>query len=191
MAAQTATGPKIGLDELERLLSTPPQGDRPIFVRPPKADGDSPIFVGRTLGQSPGRTLGQSPEPVSQQLDGLLSQVDEAAEPAACVRSSQLPRGAAAYRWQDLSDDRPAAESATVSLIRDVQLTLKIELGRTHMYLEEALKLRSGSVVPLDQLADEPVDVYVDGRQVARGEVLMLDDKFCVRVTELTAETDG
>ena len=62
---------------------------------------------------------------------------------------------------------------------------MKIELGRTQMYLEDVLKLRKGSVVPLDKLAGDPVDIYVNQRLVARGEVLVLNDNFCVRVAEL------
>ena len=72
-------------------------------------------------------------------------------------------------------------------MIRDVELDLKIELGRTHMYLEDVLKLSRGAVVPLDKLAGDPVDLHVNGRLIARGEVLILNDNFCVRVAELVA----
>ena len=68
-----------------------------------------------------------------------------------------------------------------------MELDLKIELGRTNMFLEDVLKLRKGAVVPLDKLAGDPVDVYVNGRLIARGEVLVLNDNFCVRVAELIA----
>ena len=73
-------------------------------------------------------------------------------------------------------------------MLSDVQLDLKIELGRTDMYLEDVLKLRKGSVVPLDKLVGDPVDVYVNQRLVARGEVVVLGDNFCVRVVELIAD---
>ena len=76
-------------------------------------------------------------------------------------------------------------ETATLDLVRDVELDLKIELGRTQMYLEDVLKLRKGAVVPLDKLAGDPVDICVNGRLIARGEVLVLNDNFCVRVAEL------
>ena len=70
-----------------------------------------------------------------------------------------------------------------------MELDLKIELGRTQMHLEDVLKLHKGSVVPLDKLAGDPVDIFVNGRLIARGEVLVLNDNFCVRVAELiTAE---
>ena len=68
-----------------------------------------------------------------------------------------------------------------------MQLDLKIELGRTHMQLEDVLRLKQGAVVTLDKLAGDPVDIYANGRLIARGEVLVLNDNFCVRVAELIA----
>jgi len=91
------------------------------------------------------------------------------------------------FRLRDFAGAPPSSERSTLELIRDVELDLKIELGRTHMPLEEVLKLRKGSVVPLDKLAGDPVDIYVNGRLIARGEVLVLNDNFCVRVAELIA----
>ncbi|MEM9700982.1 MAG: flagellar motor switch protein FliN [Planctomycetota bacterium] len=69
----------------------------------------------------------------------------------------------------------------------DVELDLRIELGRAEMSLEEIVALRDGSVVTLDKLAGDPVDILVNGRLVARGEVLVLNDNFCVRVAEILA----
>lgn len=80
------------------------------------------------------------------------------------------------------------ARSAAVqglSGLEDVELDLRIELGRTEMLIEDVLKLKSGSVVELDKLAGDPVDILVNGRLVARGEVLVLNDNFCVRVAEI------
>jgi flagellar motor switch protein FliN/FliY len=95
-----------------------------------------------------------------------------------------------AFQFRDLAGSPPSSEKATIDLLRDVELDLKIELGRTHMELEELLKLRRGSVVSLDKLAGDPVDVYVNGRLIARGEVLVLNDNFCVRVAELISGDD-
>jgi flagellar motor switch protein FliN/FliY len=72
-----------------------------------------------------------------------------------------------------------------VSMLNDVNLRVKIELGRTRMLVEDVLALGEGSVVELDKLAGDPVDVYVNDRLVARGEVLVLNDNFCVRVSEV------
>ncbi|HEY3244208.1 MAG TPA: flagellar motor switch protein FliN [Phycisphaerae bacterium] len=75
--------------------------------------------------------------------------------------------------------------SRSIDLLRDVHLRVRIELGRTRMAVQDVLKLGEGSVVELDKLAGDPVDVYVNDRLVARGEVLVLNDSFCVRVSEI------
>lgn len=74
-----------------------------------------------------------------------------------------------------------------IDLLADVNLNVKIELGRTRMLVEDVLRLGQGSVVELDKLAGDPVDIYVNDRHVARGEVLVLNDSFCVRVNEIVA----
>ena len=79
----------------------------------------------------------------------------------------------------------PSAHVQTIDLIRDVELDVKIELGRSRMRVDDVLKLGEGSVVELDKLAGEPVDVLVNDQLVARGEVMILNDNFCVRVSEI------
>lgn len=74
---------------------------------------------------------------------------------------------------------------AGIDLLNDVDLNVMIELGRTPMLVEDVLKLQSGSVVELDKLAGDPVDIYVNQRLIARGEVLVLNDNFCIRVSEI------
>jgi flagellar motor switch protein FliN/FliY len=118
-------------------------------------------------------------------LDKAESGLASLAEPAAA-----LPPGIMPFEFQDLQGSAAANETASLDLLRDVQLDLKIELGRTQMHLEEVLRLKQGAVVTLDKLAGDPVDIYANGRLIARGEVLVLNDSFCVRVGELIAE-DG
>ena len=79
------------------------------------------------------------------------------------------------------------AQVSSIDLLRDVELNVKIELGRSRMLVEDVLKLAEGSVVELDKLAGDPVDVFVNDRLIARGEVLVLNDNFCVRVNEIVA----
>lgn len=77
-----------------------------------------------------------------------------------------------------------------IDMLGDVELNVSVELGRTEMLVEDVLKLGSGSVVELDKLAGDPVDVFVNGRLIARGEVLVLNDNFCIRVSEIVAGID-
>lgn len=121
-----------------------------------------------------------------EDIEVLLQRAEEALA-SVDAPSETLPPGVTAFRFPELTGAAASSETATLDLIREVELDLRIELGRTHMYLEDVLKLRKGSVVPLDKLAGDPVDIYVNGRLVARGEVLVLNDNFCVRVAELIA----
>lgn len=81
-----------------------------------------------------------------------------------------------------------AAGSQAIDLLRDVQLNVKIELGRSKMLVDDVLRLGEGSVVELDKLAGDPVDVFVNDRLVARGEVLVLNDNFCVRINDIVRQ---
>jgi flagellar motor switch protein FliN/FliY len=74
-------------------------------------------------------------------------------------------------------------------LLKGIHLKVRAELGRTRVHLKDALKLAAGSVVDLHKLAEDPVDLYVGDLLVARGEVLVLNDTFCIRVTEVFAHT--
>jgi flagellar motor switch protein FliN/FliY len=76
-----------------------------------------------------------------------------------------------------------------IDLLMDVTLRVSVELGRTRMQLARILELQHGSVVELDRLAGDPVDVLVNDRMVARGEVVVVDDKFGVRITEMVSSS--
>jgi len=80
---------------------------------------------------------------------------------------------------------RSKALPSELDLLADVNLNVKIELGRTRMLVEDVLRLNEGSVVELDKLAGDPVDVFVNERHVARGEVLVVNDNFCIRISEI------
>jgi flagellar motor switch protein FliN/FliY len=126
---------------------------------------------------------------VGDDVDFLLAQAEQAIASVAQPVETGVP-GLAAFELKDLSGAPASGEKATLELLKDVELDLRIELGRTHMFLEDVLKLKRGSVVTLEKLAGDPVDVFVNGRLVARGEVLVLNDNFCVRVTELLTGDD-
>jgi flagellar motor switch protein FliN/FliY len=75
--------------------------------------------------------------------------------------------------------------TGNIDLLMDVSLRVTVELGRTRMQLSQILELQHGSVVELDRLAGDPVDVFVNDCLMARGEVVVVDDKFGVRITEM------
>ena len=77
------------------------------------------------------------------------------------------------------------ADAADLERLGQVTLELTVEVGRTRMTLGQALALGPGSVITLDRLADQPVDLLVNGKSVARGEVVVIDDVFGLRVTQI------
>lgn len=77
------------------------------------------------------------------------------------------------------------AHTENLDLLRDVHMKVKVELGRGHMYLKDVLRLGQGSVVELERLAGDPLDIYVNDKVIARGEVLVLNENFCIRITEI------
>jgi flagellar motor switch protein FliN/FliY len=163
-------GDSLRQNDIEQLLA---EAGKPPAAPKAAAKEKSPMFPGE----------GEIPQ---GDVEFLLSQASQALESIDAAVGGP-PAGTSAFRFPEFGGTPASGESATLDLISDVELDLKIELGRTHMYLEDVLKLRKGSVVPLDKLAGDPVDIFVNGRLVARGEVLVLNDNFCVRVAELIA----
>lgn len=74
-----------------------------------------------------------------------------------------------------------------LAMLMDLSLSVSIELGRTNMAVKEILRLGRGSVIQLERMADEPIDIYVGDRHFAEGEVVILGDHFGVRVTRIIA----
>lgn len=87
--------------------------------------------------------------------------------------------------------DQPEREVSNMDLLMDISLRVTVELGRTRMSLHQVLELQNGSVVELDRLAGDPVDIFINERLIAHGEVVVVDDKFGVRITELISTSSA
>ncbi len=183
-------------DEIEELLRqaagnteqpetpapAPEQPTAPAAPARPTVEIGSPPEATEVLSSV--ATPANSAASVDADVQFLLNQAEEA------LRSVDAPHeesidGLAPFELRPLAGTPANSERASLDLLRDVELDMRIELGRTQMYLEDVLQLRKGAVVPLDKLAGDPADIYVNGRLVARGEVLVLNDNFCVRIAEL------
>jgi flagellar motor switch protein FliN len=140
----------------------------------------------RPSGETAARPPGERPTAA----DALLEEME--ANLAAAVRS-ELPgtptpaeaESALPFDFQEFQTAADVSERMPLKTLEDVELEVRIELGRAEMLIDDVLKLREGAVVPLDKLAGDPVDILVNGRLIARGEVLVLNDNFCVRVAEI------
>jgi flagellar motor switch protein FliN/FliY len=154
-----------------------------------QADIDSPL-ADAGAGAETDSTPAPEPQPAPQpdaRLDTAGRPFDETA--AAMAAATEAAQAVPAGRPLDLPDFTGGADAESwhhgIDLLHDVGLRVKIELGRTRMFVEDVLKLGDGSVVELDKLAGDPVDVFANDQLIARGEVLILNDNFCVRVSEI------
>ncbi len=82
------------------------------------------------------------------------------------------------------------AQPKKLNLLLDVPLDLSVELGRARMSIQDLLNMSPGSVVELDKIAGEPLDLMVNGRLVARGEAVVVNDKFGVRITDIVSPSE-
>lgn len=87
--------------------------------------------------------------------------------------------------FQELSGTTPNGKTHDIDFILDIPVLLTVELGRTKITIKNLLQLAQGSVVELDGLAGEPMDVLVNGCLIAQGEVVVVNDKFGVRLTDI------
>ena len=86
---------------------------------------------------------------------------------------------------EELDASAPAVNGNDLSLVLDVPVELAVEIGRTTMTIRQTMALAPGSVIALNKMAGEPVDLLVNGKRIARGEVVAIDEEFGLRVTQI------
>lgn len=180
----------LSADEIEALI----QASRSDAPAPAASSGGGEMLdageIEALMRGNSSPPLKSAPRPSAASTESILQQAESN---LAAAMSKGAPRGIPAelgspspFNFQEFGPtaSKPP-EAFPLSALQDVELDLRIELGRTELLIDEVLKLREGAVVPLDKLAGDPVDILVNGRLVARGEVLVLNDNFCVRVAEI------
>lgn len=93
----------------------------------------------------------------------------------------------APVQFAPLSNEPVQVNENNIGLILDVPLQITVELGRTKKSIKEILELSKDSIVELDKLAGEPVEIQVNGHYLAKGEVVVIDENFGVRITEIAS----
>lgn len=112
------------------------------------------------------------------------SSVDDALSQAAAG-------GMAPAKFESLDSAAASGKASSMQeLLGDVELKVQIVLGNATMSVENILALQNGSVVELDKLAGDPLDILVNNRLVAKGEVLVLNENFCIRITDIIPPDD-
>ena len=99
--------------------------------------------------------------------------------------------GAKAVELEELSDDKSSAvDRRKLDTILDIPVTISMEVGRSKISIRNLLQLNQGSVVELDRIAGEPLDVLVNGTLIAHGEVVVVNDKFGLRLTDVISQIE-
>jgi len=93
-------------------------------------------------------------------------------------------------QFEEMPKASPSGEKIDLNFILDIPLTVNVELGRSRMLIGELLQLGQGSVIELTKLAGEPMDVFVNNRLMARGEVVVVNEKFGVRLTDIVSPAE-
>jgi len=117
---------------------------------------------------------------------------DAMVEQAVAQAPGEQTAQAAAAEFDKLEDtsNGPAAEEENLDVILDIPVTISMEIGRTNISIRNLLQLNQGSVVELDRLAGEPMDVLVNGTLVAHGEVVVVNEKFGIRLTDVISPAE-
>lgn len=119
------------------------------------------------------------------EIDALVASV-QASKPAGSSLSQDAEAAAAQPpHLTDFLQPSLGVSEVPINMLLDLTLPVAIELGRTNMTVQEILRLGRGSVVQLDRLAGEPIDIYVGDRRFAEGEVVVLGEHFGVRITRI------
>ena len=114
---------------------------------------------------------------IEQGLEGVAAAAGEVAEAATAAASASAP-GAS----ESATKKSP---TKTLEFLMDVALHVSVEVGRTRMTINDLLQMGPGSVVELEKLAGEPLDIFINGKAIARGEAVIVNEKFGVRLTDI------
>ncbi len=166
--------------------ANPPSGvpERP--EKPLVPDSQGLASPGPTPDTTPTAPTPSPPDGAGRPADSIQAAEQAIAEAQDAARKvTQAATQATTLEVPDLGAAGSPSDTDEIGMLDDVELEVRIELGRTRMLVEDVLRLSSDAVVELDKAAGDPVDIYVNGRRIARGEVLVLNENFCIRVSEI------
>jgi len=129
-------------------------------------------------------------EEMDDWASALAEQQGAASDPAATSAASAAASASTANVFQPLAGGANGRTTGDIEMILDIPVQLTVELGRTKIAIKNLLQLAQGSVVELDGMAGEPMDVLVNGCLIAQGEVVVVNDKFGIRLTDVITPSE-
>lgn len=120
-------------------------------------------------------------------MEEETAQAAQAAQAAEALRAQEAAQAAA---FAEISDDAKPSGTRDIDFLLDIPLVVSVEIGRTKMLIKDLLQLGQGSVVEFDKLVGEPMEVLVNDKLIARGEVVVVNEKFGVRLTDISSPAE-
>ena len=142
-------------------------------------------MVDETLDGSPAQEAGQEEQAETPTSDWEAALAEQQGLPAT-DETSETPE------FDELGEGATAQHDTgkNLNFLLDIPLNVTVELGRTNMIIHRMLQLTQGSVVELDKVAGEPVEIYINNKLLGKGEVVVVNDRFGVRITEIISQAD-
>ncbi len=162
---------------------TPPPQPQPV-QQPISTPQPAPQPIRNEMPSSPGVGISRPVEPIGY---GSPPPPPIAASPRNINYGQEVHQQVMVQSAQfaPLGSAKSSKEASNIGLILDVPLQVTVELGNTRMRIKEILELGVGSIIELDKLAGDPVDIYVNGKLIAKGEVVVIDENFGIKVTDI------
>lgn len=131
------------------------------------------------------------PPSLDDQWGEALSEQDKTKQAAKAPSAAvSVPHDAAKPAFFGQLKQDGVGGGGNIDMILDIPVTVSVELGRTKMFIKDILQLGQGAVVELEKLAGEPVEILINGRLIARGEAVVVNDKFGVKLTDIVSPTE-
>ncbi len=141
-------------------------------------------------GQGGGMQMGMMPQQQGYGMPQGFGGVPQGQMQYGGYGSGMAPPNVQPVQFGSLQMGAPSHESGNIGLIMDVYMEMTVELGRTRKLIKEILGMGEGTIIELDKLAGEPVDILVNHKLIAKGEVVVIDENFGVRVTEIVSQIE-
>ncbi|MDL4861242.1 flagellar motor switch protein FliN [Halomonas elongata] len=151
-------------------------------------DDDWADAMSEQQGDSASEDSEQQADPWAEAL--AEQEAAEGADTAASDDSTDNARTAGDSVFQPLEQGENASMPRDLEMIMDIPVKLTVELGRTRLTIKQLLELAQGSVIELEGLAGEPMDILINGYLIAQGEVVVVEDKYGIRITEIITPSE-
>jgi len=167
-------------DKLEELLDP---GELEALFRPVPAESDGQQSSRSSAGER--EAFRTTPNAEARGENEAFPENDIDDLPDDFLPDNALLSEPRSFQFEDFSADVSTSTRPAPELTPETELEVQVELGRTDLPADQVQALQAGGVLLLDKLAGDPVDILAEGRLIARGEVLVLNDRFCVRIAEV------